>query len=203
MLCLRVPSDERWILHARAHLDEVLSDHAHCEMKAAANALSLAARHPGNLPLVRALSRLAREEMEHFERVVEELERRSIPLGAPPVDVYAASLRKVIAAVSAPRGISPLVDRLLVAALIEARSCERFKGLAEGLGDEHEGLRAFYRELLASEARHYRDYVDLAKAAAGPDFEGAVHARLAILSDREADIVRGLAGRGAEATVHG
>jgi len=160
---------------------------------------------------VRALSRLAREEMEHFERVVDELAARGIPLGSPPVDAYAASLREAAATLRPPAGITPLVDRLLVAALIEARSCERFKWLAEGLEggvgpgepSPHAGLAAFYRELLASEARHYREYVDLATRAAGPDCENAVKARLTALSGREAEIVRRLAAAGAQPTVHG
>src|SRR5438094_698218 len=102
MFCLRVPTDPAWVALAMRDVDAVLRDHAHCEMKAASNALSLAARHPKNVPLVRALAEIAREEIEHFQRVLAILEKRGIDLGAPPVDEYAAQLRR--AASTLPRG---------------------------------------------------------------------------------------------------
>src|SRR5687767_264869 len=131
MFCLRVPTDPSWARNAARDLDRVLVDHAHCEMKAASNALSLIVRHPSDLGLVRALTELAREELDHFRRAVAFLERRGLALGPPPVDTYAADLRQAMAAMSSP--VPPLVDRLLVGALIEARSCERFKLLLEAL----------------------------------------------------------------------
>lgn len=183
-------------------LDAVLVDHAHCEMKAATNALSLVVRHSGDLGLVRALSEIAREELEHFECVVAFLEKRGLRLGPPPVDDYAADLRRAMNAL--PQAELPLfVDRLLVGALIEARSCERFKLLIQVLPESCPAdLRTFYEELFACEARHYRSYVDLAKRAAGT-LQELVEPRLELLAEGEARIVRSLAGRDARGTVHG
>src|SRR5215216_5721694 len=96
MFCLQAPTDPGWAALATQDLDAVLVDHAHCEMKAATNALSLVVRHTSDLGLVRALSEIAREELEHFERVAAFLERRGLRLGAPPVDDYAAELRKAM-----------------------------------------------------------------------------------------------------------
>ena len=219
MFCLRAPTDLAWARAAVRDLDHLLVDHAHCEMKAASNALSLVVRHPGDLALVRALTELAREELDHFQRVVDFLERRGLSLGAPPVDDYAAELRAAMkrlpregffadAALDSPR----LVDRLLVGALIEARSCERFKLLLEALPEgTSEELRAFYRELFEVEARHYRAYVDLGTRAAQASFpdreaveiEAAITRRLNVLAEAEGAIVTSLSTRDARATVHG
>ena len=199
MLCLKVRSDGAWALGAKADLDAILIDHAHCEMKAAANALSLAARHPHSAKLVLALTDLAREEIDHFQRVLAFLEKRGLRMGPPPIDAYAAELRR------APRDpdVPPLVDRLLVAALIEARSCERFKLLLSIVTPEHDAeLHAFYTELFAAEARHYQVLVDLAHAAAGPA-SPRVAARLERLAEHEAAIVGRLARAEARATIHG
>jgi len=191
-------------------LDRVLVDHAHCEMKAASNALSLAARHPDVPAVVRALTALAREEIDHFQRVFAILEERGLALGPPPVDTYAAALRRAAAADATRSKLGALVDRLLVGALIEARSCERFKLLAEALGRAGESdVSAFYTELLAAEARHYRELVDLAVVAANTTLEGAtradVLARLDVLADREGAIVRdlGRAPPASRAAIHG
>jgi tRNA-(ms[2]io[6]A)-hydroxylase len=222
VLCLEVPTDAAWVEVAMRDVDAVLVDHAHCEMKAASNALSLAARHPGDVELVRALTDLAREEIEHFQRVLGLLEERGVALGAPPVDAYAADLRR--AANALPRDPGPaasLVDRLLVGALIEARSCERFKLLAEATASSLAGeaaslaggaqapgieaMHALWSELLAAEARHYRTFVDLATRAAGGD-RARVAARLGAIARAEGAIVAGLARDGAgasRATIHG
>lgn len=183
-------------------LDAVLVDHAHCEMKAATNALSLVVRHSNDLGLVRALTEIAREELEHFQRVVGFLEARGLRLGPPPVDDYAAELRRAMNALPATE-LPLVVDRLLVGALIEARSCERFKLLIKALPSSCPAdLRAFYEELFACEARHYRDYVDLALGAAG-SLADLVEARLELLAEAEARIVRSLAERAVRGTVHG
>jgi tRNA-(ms[2]io[6]A)-hydroxylase len=208
MLCLRVPTDEAWVDEALRDVDAVLADHAHCEMKAASNALSLAARHPGNAALVRALTDLAREEIEHFQRVLGLLVERGVALEPPPVDAYAAGLRRAVNELPRASGdAASLVDRLLVGALIEARSCERFKLLAEATAQnpEHASLHALWDELLAAEARHYRTFVDLAVAAAGGD-RAAVLARLDVVATAEARLVGDLARAGAaasRATIHG
>jgi tRNA 2-(methylsulfanyl)-N6-isopentenyladenosine37 hydroxylase len=211
MFCLRAATDPNWAKEVVKDLDAVLIDHAHCEMKAASNALSLVMRHPGDLALVRALTELAREELDHFRRVVAFLERRKLQLGPPPIDNYAADLRRAMAALPNPN-IPSLTDRLLVGAIIEARSCERFKLLIDALpGDTSPELRVFYEELFACEARHYRMYVDLARDAlrsqwAGADereVDSAVQSRLALLAEVEGRIVRALAERDIRATVHG
>ncbi len=202
MFCLRAATDSAWATNAVKDLDAVLVDHAHCEMKAATNALSLVVRHSSDLGLVRALTILAREELEHFQRVVDFLEARGLRLGPPPVDDYAAELRRAMNTL--PASELPLVtDRLLVGALIEARSCERFKLLIQALPASCPAdLRAFYDELFACEARHYRQYVDLAVRAAGP-LGDLVEARLDRLAEAEARIVRSLAAREERGTVHG
>ncbi len=202
MFCLRAPTDASWAPSAVEDLDAVLVDHAHCEMKAATNALSLVVRHSNDIELVRALTEIAREELEHFARVVEFLHLRGLRLGPPPVDDYAAELRREMNKL--PVSDVPVVaDRLLVGALIEARSCERFKLLLGALPDtcSHE-LRAFYEELFACEARHYRQYVDLAKRAAGP-FAERVEARLELLAEAEARIVTSLSRGESRPSVHG
>lgn len=201
MLGLQVATDPAWAAQALLDLDEVLIDHAHCEMKAAANALSLVARHPDDLGLVRALTDIAREEIEHFQQVIEFLARRGLKLGHPPVDTYAADLRKAAASHPAGHLLPPLVDRLLVCALIEARSCERFKLLA-GAGISDPEMHAFYMDLFAAEAKHYRTFVDLAIVAAAGD-TAMVEARLTVLSALEGAIVQQLAGRERRGSIHG
>jgi len=211
MFCLRASTDPAWAKEAVRDLDSVLVDHAHCEMKAATNALSLVVRHPGDLALVRALTDLAREELDHFRRVVAFLERRGLELGPPPVDTYAAEVRRAMGMLP-NADIPAVVDRLLVSAIIEARSSERFKLLVEALPpNTSPELRVFYEELFACEARHYRTYLDLAtqalradwKSAQPRDVDSAVQLRLSMLAEAEGRIVRNLADRDSRATVHG
>ena len=227
MLCLKVPTDGAWAAAALREADAVLVDHAHCELKAASNALSLVARHPGDPALAQALTDLAREEIEHFQRVMTVLAARGVPLGPPPVDAYAAALRRAAHVLPRRPSVTGLVDRLLVAAVIEARSCERFQLLAEeargpfaapapasafapasalapapGRGGSE--LHALWQELLAAEARHYRTFVDLAVQAAGD--RPTVVARLDELAEAEGAIVMALARGGDEvsrAMIHG
>jgi tRNA-(ms[2]io[6]A)-hydroxylase len=202
MFCLRADTDAAWAREAVKDLDAVLVDHAHCEMKAATNALSLVVRHSADLELVRALTEIAREELAHFQRVVDFLESRRLALGPPPVDDYAAQLRRAMNELPASE-LPLVVDRLLVGALIEARSCERFKLLLQELPAScPPDLRAFYEELFAAEARHYRDYVDLAVRASGRSRE-EVERRLELLARSEARIVRSLAARDTRGTIHG
>jgi tRNA-(ms[2]io[6]A)-hydroxylase len=208
MLGLKVSTDADWAAAAMRDADAVLVDHAHCELKAASNALSLVARHPGDATLARALTALAREEIEHFQRVLDALAARGVPVGAPPVDTYAAALRRAAGALPRDARLGPLVDRLLVGALIEARSCERFQLLAEASAGVDAELHALWRELLASEARHYRTFVDLAVHAAGGD-RARVAERLDRLAVDEASIVVAIAEeargsrRSSRATIHG
>jgi tRNA-(ms[2]io[6]A)-hydroxylase len=208
MLCLKQPTDPAWVAAALRNADDLLVDHAHCEMKAASNALSLAARHPGNLQIVVALTDLARDEIDHFQRVLTILSRRGVALGPPPVDEYVARLRRAVASLVRRGSVTQLVDHLLVGALIEARSCERFKLLAEATAADGElaDCHSLWRELLTAEARHYRAFVDLATCAAGGE-RSSVVSRLEQLSEVEGALVSALA-RGAvaetsRATIHG
>lgn len=199
VLCLTHPTDPRWAEAAVSDLPSLLSDHAHCEMKAASNALSLAARWPGIPRLVRTLAAVAEEELGHFRAVLAELERRGIGLGKPEVDAYAADLRKAATKTGVHSATAALTDRLLVGALIEARSCERFKLLVGALEARGEGrLAGFYEELFTAEARHYTTFVDLALEVSGD--EQAVRDRLADLARAEGALAAKL-GRGA--TIHG
>jgi len=201
MLGLATPTDDAWIEAALADVASLLCDHAHCEMKAASNAMSLAVRHGDRPELVAKLIALAEEELAHFRRVHSMLMERGIPLGNPPVDPYAASLRRAAHELGQFR--SPVVDRLLIGALIEARSCERFRILADRAPEAE--LRAMYHELLASEAGHYRVFLDLAIAEGARDGvdEASVRARLRALSSAEGSIVKGLVDQEDRATVHG
>jgi tRNA-(ms[2]io[6]A)-hydroxylase len=193
------------VTHALEDLDAVLVDHAHCEMKAASNALSMATRHPDDPSIVRALTDLAREEIEHFQRVHARLEARGVPLGNPPPDPYVASLRRAQASLG-PSGVTKslasAVDRLLTCALIEARSCERFALLAAALEDRDPDLASFYAELRTAEARHYRVFIDLAVRTAKGD-ERSVLARLVAFAEAEGVIVRTQAGQSPAAAIHG
>ena len=198
MLGLLAETDARWAEAALADLDAVLRDHAHCEMKAASHALSLAARHPDDVALVRKLVKVAQEELEHFDRVLAILASRGVAIGTQPVAAYAARLRARVQKL--PRAAaSALVDRLLVCAMIEARSCERFKLLLERMGESHE-LHAFYKDLFAAEARHFREFVDL---AAGASSAASADARLREIAAVEAEIVRERASSSDRASIHG
>jgi tRNA 2-(methylsulfanyl)-N6-isopentenyladenosine37 hydroxylase len=182
MLNLLRPTDPSWVEAARADLRGLLSDHAHCEIKAAQSALSLVARFGGEHPeLVDPLSSLAREETAHFREVQDHLGQRGGALGKPPVDDYVRALRE---AAHRERGEAPpFLDRLLVCALIEARSCERFKLLADRIGDE--ALTPFYAGLMVAEARHYRLFAELGERIFGA---AVSRARLAHLAELEAEI---------------
>jgi len=153
---LQQPTSEAWIDQALANLDTILLDHSHCERKAAGVALNLMFRYPSSAKLVRMLTAIAQEELEHFEQVNQILERRAIPLAplAPPP--YGASLNQQIR----PREPDRMLDALLVSGLIEARSHERLGLLAQHCEDQE--LAKFYRALMASEARHYGVYWTLA-----------------------------------------
>jgi tRNA-(ms[2]io[6]A)-hydroxylase len=199
VLCLLHSTDPRWATTAVASLPELLADHAHCEMKAASNALSLATRWPASTRLAGALALIAEEELRHFRAVVEELDRRGIPLGKPEVDVYVAELRKASNISGKQTPEASLIDRLLVASLIEARSCERFRLLADALAARDHELAPFYDDLFVCEARHYTTMVELAIEASGGD-EDPVRARLSVLARQESEIAARL---GVRPLIHG
>lgn len=182
MLNLLRPTDPSWVEAARADLPGLLSDHAHCEIKAAQSALSLVARFGAEHPeIIDPLSALAREETAHFREVQEHLEDLGGNLGFPRVDEYVRKLRE---AAHRERGhADPFLDRLLISALIEARSCERFKLLAEGIDDPR--LEPFYAGLMVAEARHYRLFSELGERIFGA---AVSRPRLARLAELEAEI---------------
>ena len=179
---LQVATPQGWVDVALADLEGTMSDHAHAEKKAALSALTMMSREPQRSDLVGKMAKLAREELRHLDQVLGHLRTRNWTLRRDLPDRYAGALLKL----RRPGGDAGLVDRLLCAALIEARSWERLNLLGEALDAE---LGAFYAELARSEAGHYRLFVDLARQECpGQD----VDARLAELADAEAGIVRGL-----------
>ena len=180
MLNLAAPTDPAWTDRALAEPGELLLDHAHCEKKAAGMAVQLLFRYPQHAFLLTPLARIAREELAHFEQVLALMEARGIPFRIQRPSPYAGQLKRHIRHAEPER----LVDTLLFCALIEARSCERMQLLGDAIEDAE--LAAFYRGLLASEARHHRIYLDLACRLAP---ESDVRARLAELAACEAAIL--------------
>ncbi len=204
MFCLTTATDSAWAPLVVADLPSLLADHAHCELKAASNAISLVPRLIDHPPVTLVLSELAREELHHYERVLALLQRRGWRLGPPLEDRYAVDLRKAVQVLPRDPTLPAAVDRLLVAALIEARSCERFKLLIEALeeaGADDEVL-ALYKELFPSEARHYVTFVDLATTCLGGD-RPRVEARLELLARDEGRIVERLGAQAERCAVHG
>ena len=192
MLGLKLPTDPRWVEIAKMNLEDILVDHAYCEQKAATSGISFIVLYPEKEELVEVMSALVEEEWQHFRRVLAELKHRGYKLGPARRDEYVFELNKQIRKGS---HISDLVlmDRLLVNALIEARSCERFRLLS--LEAQDKGLAAFYHELMISEAGHYRTYIDLAKIYNPPalvkdrweellNFEAELLQALSIRNDR-------------------
>ena len=158
ILGLQLPSDPRWVNLAEMELEEILTDHAYCEQKAATTCITLIQKNPEKEKLVLALSPIVTEEWGHFRLVLAELHKRKLSLGRQRKDEY---VNKLIA--FQKKGGSPeerFLDHMLTMALIEARSCERFKRLSEGLGDRY--LRNFYRRFMESEAGHYTLFIELA-----------------------------------------
>jgi len=159
MLRLKLATDPRWVKLVENNLEEVLTDHAYCEQKAASSAISMIVKYPELTDLVQEMTSLVREEMEHFSRVHQYIIDRGYKLGKERRDHYVNQLATFIR----KDGHNPhlLVDRLLFSAMIEARSCERFRVLSENIKDEE--LAAFYRELMISEATHYTLFIKLAR----------------------------------------
>lgn len=164
-----------WVDQALAHPAELLIDHANCEKKAASTALNLMFRYVDKPDLLQKMSRLAREELRHFEQVTALMQRREIAYRGLSASHYAQRLRQHVRTTEPGR----LVDTLIIGAFIEARSCERFACLAPYLDEE---LGDFYRSLLKSEARHYRDYLALARQYA----DGPIDDRIAEFAQIEA-----------------
>ena len=182
MLHLKSNSHARWLNQVDSHLDELLVDHAHCERKAASTAMNLINAYTENRQLCREMTRIVEEELEHFEMVLQILDQRDIPFRRLPAGPYGRKLNQLIASQEPARA----VDRLLVASLIEARSCERFNLLGEHIRDREPELSRFYLGLFESEARHHTTYVRLAEQFADRD---AVRIRLDQLSCEESQII--------------
>ncbi|MCC6692707.1 MAG: tRNA-(ms[2]io[6]A)-hydroxylase [Chitinophagaceae bacterium] len=159
ILGLKLPTDPRWVNLAEIQLDEILTDHAYCEQKAATTCISLITKNPEKELLVEQLSPVVTEEWGHFRMVLAELKKRKLKLGKQRKDVYVNKLLEF-----QKKGGSPMerfLDQMLIMALIEARSCERFKRLSEGLDDEY--MRTFYRKFMESEAGHYTLFINLSE----------------------------------------
>ncbi len=159
VLRLKLPTDPRWANIAEKNIEEILTDHAFCEQKAASTAISLLVTYPEHSDLVDAMAALAREEMSHFEMVHKRIRERGLSLGRERKDEYVARINKFFPK-TGDRDLR-LVHRLLIAALIEARSCERFKVLSDNIEDQE--LADFYRKLMVSEANHYTMFLKFAR----------------------------------------
>ena len=185
MLGLKLPSDPRWVNIAKKNLEEVLSDHAFCEQKAASTAISLIVSFPEYTELVKEMIALVEEEMSHFKMVHDLIIERGFSLGRDRKDAYVLKLLQFF-----PKGGSrttQLVHRLLLAALIEARSCERFRLLSEHLEDKK--LANFYRKLMISEANHYTSFLGFARQYGNKE---EVNQKWGDLLEFEADIMKSL-----------
>ena len=159
ILGLQLPTDPRWVNLAEKSLEEILTDHAYCEQKAATACISLIQGFSDKEKLVTELAPIVSEEWGHFRLVLSELQKRGLKLGRQRKDEYVNELLKL--ETKGGKEENRLLDKLLICALIEARSCERFKRLSEGLDDEY--LRQFYRRFMESEAGHYTLFIDLAE----------------------------------------
>lgn len=182
MLGLNLPTDPRWVNIAEKSIHDILIDHAYCEQKAASSCISLIIQYPEMKKLVETLTPIVAEEWSHFERVMDELKKREMPFGMPRKDEYVERLQKIIKKGGSRK--DQLVERLLMNALIEARSCERFRLLWKEIGDAD--LSKFYYELMVSEAGHYKTFLSLAREYKNPDW---VENRWRELLKEEAKIV--------------
>ncbi len=193
MLGLKLPTDPRWVNIVEMNIDDILTDHAFCEQKAASTAISLIVSFPEYSDLVREMTVLVEEEISHFKMVHDLILERGSKLGRDRKDAYVTSLLKFF-----PKGGSrttQLVHRLLYAALIEARSCERFRLLSENLRDKK--LAKFYKKLMISEAHHYTLFLNFARRYGDRE---KVDAKWNALLDFEATIIRDLSNT---KTIHG
>jgi tRNA-(ms[2]io[6]A)-hydroxylase len=189
VLGLELPTDPRWVNIAGMNIREVLIDHAWCEQKAASTCVSLIVQYPDHDKLVEMLMPIVTEEWSHFERVVNELKKRGFGLGPNRKDEYVDRVQKILK--KGGDRDEQLVEKLLMSALIEARSCERFRLLWKEISDEE--LSRFYYELMVSEAGHYKNFLSLAKEYMDAD---KVMERWREILAAESDIIRTLEVRG-------
>jgi tRNA-(ms[2]io[6]A)-hydroxylase len=195
MLHLKLETDPRWVTIVESNLEEILTDHAWCEQKAATNAITIITLNNEHEELVTELIKLAQEELEHFQMVHDIIKERGYTLGRERKDHYVNQLFKFTREGGNKTRTEAMVDRLLFSAMIEARSCERFKLLSERIKDEK--LSKFYRELMISEARHYTTFLGFARKY-GKDLD--VEKRWQDLVAFEGKIIKGY---GKQETIHG
>jgi tRNA 2-(methylsulfanyl)-N6-isopentenyladenosine37 hydroxylase len=165
MLGLKLATDPYWVNIAEKSIDEILTDHAYCEQKAASTCISLIIQFPDRTDLVDELTPIVAEEWGHFRKVLKELKTRGYSFGKKRIDDYVVELMKFQR--KGGKEIDRLMDKLLISAMIEARSCERFRLLSLHISDED--LKKFYHEFMVSEAGHYRTFIDLAKMYCGEE----------------------------------
>ncbi|SFB19768.1 tRNA-(ms[2]io[6]A)-hydroxylase [Algoriphagus aquimarinus] len=189
MLHLKLPTDPRWASIAEMQLGDVLTDHAYCEQKAASSCISIIVRFNDKEEVVNTLTPIVAEEWGHFERVLEQMRKRGLKLGFVRRDEYALQLKNF--SKKGGSRIQQLTEQLLMNALIEARSCERFKLLSTQLEDPE--LQKFYYELMVSEAGHFVTFIELAKKYEDPQ---VVNERWQEWLDFEAEVMRNLEVRG-------
>ena len=189
ILGLQLPTDPRWVNIAQMNIEDILVDHAYCEQKAASSCISLIVQYPDKPELVEMMTPVVAEEWSHFERVIEQLKKRGMALGKMRRDEYVVQLQGILKKGGSRE--AQLVEKLLMNALIEARSCERFKMLHENIGDDE--LQKFYYELMVSEAGHYKNFIALAKRYMPEDY---VKVRWKEFLLEEARIIQSLEVRG-------
>jgi len=192
---LQLPTDPRWVTLVESNIEEILTDHAWCEQKAATNAITIITLNSEFEDLVTDLLKLAQEEIEHFERVHEMIKKRGFKLGRERKDHYVGELSKYMRANADGSREKGFVERMLFSAMIEARSCERFKVLSQNIQDPE--LSTFYRELMESEAGHYTTFISYARKYGGTV---DVEKRWREWLDHEATII---AQYGKKETIHG
>ena len=195
MLHLKLETDPRWVTIVESNLEEILTDHAWCEQKAATNAITIITLNSEYEELVTELLKLAQEEIEHFQMVHDIIKERGYTLGRERKDHYVNQLFKFTKAGGNKTRTEAMVDRLLFSAMIEARSCERFKLLSERISDKK--LSKFYRELMISEAGHYTTFLGFARKY-GKDLD--VEKRWQELVAFEGEIIKSY---GKQETIHG
>jgi len=191
ILGLQLPTDPRWVDLASLSMTEILTDHAYCEQKAATTCISLIQRFSDRERLVKELAPIVTEEWGHFRMVLAEMQKRGLKLGKQRKDIYVNAL--IGFQVTGGSREDHMLDRLLTMALVEARSCERFKRLSEGLADEY--MRNFYRRFMESEAGHYTLFIELSEEYIAPkkvrarwqqwlEFKAGVMQEMAVRGDR-------------------
>ena len=192
VLRLQLPTDPRWVNIVEKNIEEILTDHAWCEQKATTNAITIITMVPEYPEIITELLKIAQEEIEHFQMVHEIIKKRGYTFGRERKDDYVGQLFKFI--VQGTRE-NYIIDRMLFAAMIEARSCERFKVLTENIKDEE--LKVFYKELMISEANHYTTFIGFARQLGDPE---KVNKRWEEWLEYEGEIIKSY---GKKETVHG